>query len=52
MEFCDPSDDKSKRMVELFSPNKRNYKIEKDLIVMKWEGSSVYPSYSYQLLKG
>jgi len=51
-EFCDPVDNKNKRVIELYSPNKRNYKIKDDLIVMKWEGSSAYPSYTYQSLKG
>jgi len=51
-EFCDPEDDKSKRMIELYSPNKRDYKIEHDLIVMKYEGTSPYPSYAFQSLKG
>ncbi len=51
-EFCDPSDDENKRMIELFSPNKRNYKIKDDLIVMKWEGKNTIPSYSFNNLKG
>ena len=51
-EFCDPKDDKSKRFIELYSPNKRDYKIDDDIIVMKWEGASPYPSYFYLNLKG
>ncbi len=50
-EFCDPQDESNKRFIELYSPNKRNYKIEKDLIVMKWEGTSTAPSYSFMSLK-
>ncbi len=44
-EFCDPQDDKSKKFIELYSPNKRNYKIDEDIIVMKWGGSDPYPSH-------
>lgn len=51
-EFCDPSDGKEKRFIELYSPNKRNYKIEDDLIIMKWVGANPNPEYVYQSLKG
>ncbi len=51
-EFCDPKDEGTKRFIELYSPNKRNFKIEEDLIVMKWEGSSTTPSFTFQSLKG
>ncbi len=49
-EFCNPADE-SKRFIELYSPNKRNYKIKDDLIVMKWEGTNTTPSYGFQSLK-
>ena len=51
-EFCDPNDNKNKRFVELYSPNKRNYRINDDLILMKWIGTNPSPSYSFQPLKG
>ena len=51
-EFCDPNDNKSKRFIELYSTNKRDFKINDDLILMKWEGSSPHPSFSYLSHKG
>jgi len=51
-EFCNPSDAEAKRYIELYSPNKRNYKIKKNLIVMKWEGESLTPSYKFQSITG
>jgi len=51
-EFCDPKDDSSKSFIELYSPNKRDVKIEDDLIIMKWEGTSNVPSYTFQSIKG
>ena len=50
-EFCDPMDDKNKRFIELYSPNKKDYKISDNLILMKWEGTSPNPSYVYRPLK-
>ena len=51
-EFCDPVDDKNKRFIELYSPNKKDYKIDDDLILMKWDGTNPNPSYVFQPLKG
>ena len=51
-ELCDPSDNKNKRSISIYSLNKRNYEIKDDYILMKWVGSSPYPSYTFQPLKG
>ena len=52
-EFCDPIDSKSKRFIELYSLNRKDYEIKEELIIMKWTGASPFPSsYTYQSLKG
>ena len=51
-EFCDPKDNEGKGFIELYSTNKRDYKIMDNLILMKWEGASPNPSYVYLPLKG
>jgi hypothetical protein len=49
-EFADPVDGKAKRFIELYSPNKRNYKIVEDLAIIKFHTNSV--SYDSLSLKG
>jgi hypothetical protein len=51
-ELCDPVDNKNKRQISIYAYNKRNYVINEDIILMRWVGSSPYPSYTFQSLKG
>jgi len=51
-EICDPVDDPNKRFIELYSPNKRNYVIDEEMMIVKWSGSSPNPSYYFQPLMG
>jgi hypothetical protein len=51
-ELADPVNNKSNRFIELYSPNKRNYMIKEELIVMKFHDNYPYPSSVHTSLKG
>jgi len=42
-ELADPLDNKLNRFIELYSPNKRNYEIVDDLVLVRYEGTSGVP---------
>lgn len=51
-EFCDPSDDPNNRFIELYSPNKRDYVIRENLVLLKFEGTLYTPSADFESLRG
>ncbi len=50
-ELCDPSAGYRGRFIELYSPNKRNFVIRENIIVIKYEVGSMEPV-SYETLRG
>jgi hypothetical protein len=48
-EFADPVDDKSKRFIELYSPSRKNFTIDEDVMIVKFDASGPH---DYMSLKG
>ena len=49
-EFADPSDGRDKRFIELYSPNKRNYVITEQLVIIQYD--RFYNIQGYRSLQG